>query len=42
MVDEIITQFQGMAKEHMIEGSSNLQQRIEHRQQQRAAMMGAQ
>lgn len=42
MVDEVLTQYQGMAKEHMIEGSPGLQQRIQQRQEQRAVMMGAQ
>ena len=42
ILDQIYTQYQGMAKEWMMEHAPGLQQRLEHRQQQRAQMMGAQ
>ena len=42
MIDEVFTQRQGMAREFLQEKSTNLQQRVQHRQEQRQQMMGAQ
>ena len=42
ILDQIYTQYQGMAKEWMMEHAPGLRQRLEHRQQQRAQMMGVQ